>query len=319
MAAEPAAISKAEAVAAFVDAGVSISDDQLARWRRHGLLPHARQIGLGRGLGSRVELALADVRQAIEISRLFAVREKRVWVGWQLWLRGYPVADCYWRPALTRAHEDIVRVRALSRTVTSEERPRDAESVLHRTLAGTPLAASFARLTPAMVETVIGIVADIITGHFTGFSTDDSESENAAIIALLGASSAERDLPDEKKALFQSNMEARLSDISAGLDRIIKSDRSHEPTVEMRRNFRTVVALAKNLLLLSPAGKSSTFGFGLGIVGRMLARSDVRIEAPMLLFWERLQSASSGLQSAQSIQCRLEESAHMLRLKKLGE
>lgn len=78
---------------ALADRGIELTAHRVRTWRTRGLLPHAQRGGLAR-------YSEDSVAQAIEASRLFAVRNKEDYVGWQLWWGGYDVAEIYWRPVI---------------------------------------------------------------------------------------------------------------------------------------------------------------------------------------------------------------------------
>src|SRR5690606_24318824 len=108
-----------------------ISSDQIERWRREGLLPSPMQFGHGRGRGSHTEVSSASVAQAREIARLYAIRRKREWVGWQLWLRGFDVAERYWCEPLEKARNAILETQ---QAVRRYERSAQAATVSSDTL-----------------------------------------------------------------------------------------------------------------------------------------------------------------------------------------
>ena len=97
---------------AFQTAGVSISSDQLRRWRDQGLMPRVEQIGLGRAAGSVIRYPTGTAQLALEISRLLASKNKLSFVGWQLWMQGRDVADEYWKPAISSALASLKRIPA---------------------------------------------------------------------------------------------------------------------------------------------------------------------------------------------------------------
>ena len=80
------------------DAGFAVSQSQLARWHRGGLLPTPRQQRLGRGKGSRTFYRIGTTKQLLVLCRLHEKEKSLAIVGWRLWVQGYAVADGYWRP-----------------------------------------------------------------------------------------------------------------------------------------------------------------------------------------------------------------------------
>ena len=80
------------------DAGFAVSQSQLARCPRGGLLPTPRQQRLGRGKGSRTFYRIGTTKQLLVLCRLHEKEKSLAIVGWRLWVQGYAVADGYWRP-----------------------------------------------------------------------------------------------------------------------------------------------------------------------------------------------------------------------------
>src|SRR5258706_3364927 len=74
---------------------------QLERWRGCGLLPRVEQIPHAYR-GSEVRYPRGTAAQAVEIQKLLRVKKDLEFVGWELWWRGFPVADCFWRPNIER-------------------------------------------------------------------------------------------------------------------------------------------------------------------------------------------------------------------------
>ena len=128
------------------------------------------------------------------------------------WLGGFEVDDKYWRPALAKARRDIIRVRALSRRLQNEHDDQfDVKAFAVSVLAGTSLAAPLGRLNPAILESVVGIAASVVTNRFHGFSTgEDEKTERTAIISTMGATRAGHDSIGGSKLNFAPLIEARL-------------------------------------------------------------------------------------------------------------
>jgi len=91
-------ITKQEFLARLESAGAQIPETRIDDWCEKGLLQR-RQSGLGIETGGSVGLYREiAVQQALEIERLFKVKKRAAYVGWQLWWKGYQVDEKYWRP-----------------------------------------------------------------------------------------------------------------------------------------------------------------------------------------------------------------------------
>jgi hypothetical protein len=89
--------------------------------------------------------------QAREIARLYAIRRKRDWVGWQLWLRGFDVAERYWREPLENACNAILDTRraALRYERSAQAAKIDSDTLKSRallTVRNTPLYAPLGKI-----------------------------------------------------------------------------------------------------------------------------------------------------------------------------
>ncbi|MEO0713891.1 MAG: hypothetical protein AAFY37_08240 [Pseudomonadota bacterium] len=79
--------------ARLADQGVELDAHTIRTWRTRGLLPHSVRGGLARYDES-------SVAQAVEAARLFAGKDNEAHVGWELWWRGFDVAEPWWRPTI---------------------------------------------------------------------------------------------------------------------------------------------------------------------------------------------------------------------------
>ena len=138
-----------------------MTPDQLERWRREGLLLRPRQVGHGRGKGSHSEVPQVSVAQAQAITYLYGRRRKRDWVGWQLWLNGFEVAEHYWREPLEKARNDILEMRQVARRYRRSSRAETSDPVTLKSqiltaVRDTPFHAALADIRPDIVETLGG-------------------------------------------------------------------------------------------------------------------------------------------------------------------
>lgn len=72
---------------------VRVTALQLSNWRKKGLLGPHRRPGLGRGRGRKLFYWQGAQRLAVFLARGLRTKRDLKLVGWQAWLRGYPVAD----------------------------------------------------------------------------------------------------------------------------------------------------------------------------------------------------------------------------------
>ena len=93
--------SQAEVDAVLAETGVT--DDQVNRWRRGGLLPRDVEQDSLAYRGSVIRYPKGTCAQIRAASALFKQKNRFDYVGLRLWRLGFPVDDKYWRPRLRRA------------------------------------------------------------------------------------------------------------------------------------------------------------------------------------------------------------------------
>lgn len=279
--------------ATLAAAGLSVTSKQIERWRHEGLLPSPRQIGHGRGKGSHTEVPLASVAQVREIVRLYTIRRRRDWVGWQLWLRGFEVAEHYWLGPQERARDTIGWGREAG-TKYNERQSKTtglvasaiksaALIILRRTVFFAPAA----KLPPDMIETLIGYGIEILHGEFMGFSiaVDDGPNRDLqAVIEAIGAVMAKRHLVGGHSIDFESQIEPALREISQAISRIMRQRGIAEPSPEARREFLMGLEIGMSLYSSSKPqlGRNA---LGLGLFYRIATNPALTLQAAMLLVW----------------------------------
>jgi len=107
----PGFVTKSELFSAFEEAGVSISDHRLERWRSWSLLPAVLKPGKGYPGGSVVFYPETTIDQAIEANRIFSIKRNKHFVGFELWWRGFDVDEKYWRLVIEGCSEPLPRFR----------------------------------------------------------------------------------------------------------------------------------------------------------------------------------------------------------------
>lgn len=87
--------------------GLKLTPRCIAEWHRAGLLPRPKKQGLGRGKGSASLYPIGTAEQAIACHKELAQIRNFEVAGWQLWLRGFCVADEYWQKPIEQARRNI--------------------------------------------------------------------------------------------------------------------------------------------------------------------------------------------------------------------
>lgn len=290
----------ADELRAALDAEVEpISVHQTERWRREGLLPRPRQIGHGRGGGSHTIVRRASIAQAREIARLYSIREKRDWVGWQLWLRGFTVAERFWREPLEEAANSFKQVRKAGETI-ARKMEMDGESIsvnAQMAICGSAIGAGITKLPSEMIETVIGYGLEIASGSFDGISCGSDGKPNrrdlAAIIETIGASPAKRHQIEGTSLDFAGQIETSLKEIAKAILRLTRHHEIAEPSIEARSEFIMGLELGIELhRMFKP--KFGRNALGLGVFSRIAANPAIHIQAAMLIVWAEYRELSKA-------------------------
>ena len=294
--------------AELVAAGARVSQTQIERWRRNELLPRPKQIGRGRALGSLVMVPPESAKQAIEIARLFQIREKRDWVGWQLWMQGYTVGERYWRPPMEAARASLSLTQQAARNFidAAQDNGPDLDTIRTVTLAAlraTPLFAPLAKMDPAILETLIGFASEIVSGQFGGFSREGDAKpdrrELSAVKAVLGASAADRDVVGGTRINLEP-IERILLELSTALGSSDANAPLAEPPIELRRELAQALGIATSIYqaLLPAFGRNA---LGLGTLNRIAVNPSIELQAALLIVWLEFRLTSAEIMTSAEI------------------
>jgi len=195
-------LSKEEFRAQLDFAGASISETQIDHWCETGLMFRS-QIGLGRGKGSIGLYPEIAVQQALEIERLFKVKKRAAFVGWQLWWQGYEVDDCYWRPEFEKQHAIIGRIlprlaKFLLAFRDDDFEAGDISKHIDNNALPPPTRRRALNIGPERFNTAILALLNAVTGMETEFYNDpvggdDAYNDREDTSALLGFAQSEKD------------------------------------------------------------------------------------------------------------------------------
>ena len=100
--------------------GAILSRRQLADWHRAGLIAKPHREFFGGPDGSESIYPGGTLRQAIACSVLMKQFGSIERVGWELWMRGFTVAEHYWRGPLREAHEVFRQLAAIAADAENE-------------------------------------------------------------------------------------------------------------------------------------------------------------------------------------------------------
>ena len=221
-------VTKAELFAAFEQAGVSISEDQLARWRGWALLPPVRQIGLGRPGGSKAFYPKITIDQAIEAKRLFGKKRDKEFVGFELWWLGFDVDQQYWRPIIqarsVEFSQAIQKITVLIRK--ADETDENDYPDIPKSTAPKPIRGISRNIPDEDFSDVLHMLINAIVGVENSFDTanvhEEVDHRPQTLQTLIGFSQAETD----------QILGAKIQ-VAAAFNSILKAVSSTQKMVEM--------------------------------------------------------------------------------------
>jgi hypothetical protein len=196
-------VTKQEFFARLESAGESIPETRIDDWCEKRLLQR-RQSGLGIETGGSVGLyPEIAVQQALEIERLFKVKKRADFVGWQLWWQGYDVHEKYWRPEFEHEYKLVNRVLPglIRQYIKYIDNDFNNGNIIDKIMPVKlpPIIRRRARnLKLSDYSTSLSILMNAVTGRETEFYVDPVSGEETgydrrATAALLGLNQAEKD------------------------------------------------------------------------------------------------------------------------------
>lgn len=302
MEAEPQSETLSDLQAAFASAGVTFRPGKLERWRRDGLLPPVEQEALGRGLGSRTRYPPGTARQAVEIERLFGIKRKLAFVGWELWWRGFEVDPRHWQPALINAHKSLPRTIRLFKRWQSRESDTDRDDTIFERhgrdmLRATPLIGTVRNMPAETVSMALGIFADAACGEFQHFdpsSTDqEGEQEYEGVRAALGMKRAEH----HSVLGLRINPKPPLTEILSAIANIDWSQ-TEAKSLEWSALDRARTEIHDAFEAASMFYQATVWIFGNGAFGLRLAdwfidKAPIAVKATIVVLWWAIRSSEN--------------------------
>jgi len=165
----------AEVIAEAAVHGFTVTESQLVRWHREGLLPPIGQAiprrFLGRGRGSETVYPPGTGGQVTALCHALAENRKLSRAGWQLWWRGYTVAPSFGRDPLEAALKELEDLLAFVRCNEGL-----SDKMIDQLTARSPLPL------PGKIKRRVGVVAfrrivrvviRVLEGTFTDWNDED--------------------------------------------------------------------------------------------------------------------------------------------------
>lgn len=158
-------------------AGFSVSESKLERWRRLGLLPRpVSRPGRGRGRGRVGVYPLGTDRQLLALLRISREDRRVAYWGWRLWGEGYAVAR-FVRPRLIAYFREFERgvLDTLEKFEAGD--PNNLIEQSPHIHLNRPGGAVRRRVRPENFPTVMRIMTEALAGLFSGDWLDEGDRD----------------------------------------------------------------------------------------------------------------------------------------------
>ena len=294
-------------LAAAAEAGVSVSEAQLARWHRSGLLPRPEVRSLGRGRGTQSLYPIGSARRLVRVAQVHAEEHRLAHAAWRLWWEDGGALSRPAREFLRKLARDLDRQRAELVALIEGDAAGDPEAVarmdeLHRASQNDrlpqPLSEARRRVGARRFPTVARILLEIAADRFEGFEDDPEtgESDGVLVEKSWGLERARTDRLASSGPWLDDEIApslVHLSRLIASTSLTSLADDSDE-RLDLARNelvaFVATIGAAAQLMqrLFGPDA------FGYGMVTRLFNLSTPRAQATALLGWLTL-SQDEGL------------------------
>jgi len=160
--------------------GYEVTEHQLARWHRAGLLLRPKQRSLGKGHGTQTVYPPGTGKQLLRLCEIhFDDEEKRLLhVGWRLWWEGYKVSFQLIRSFLDRLAVRLDKERSLLADPESEELSDVGWKWVEdsrKSRLGPPLGGVRRRTSRKLFPTVMKMLVEVLAGLYAGYQVEHTE------------------------------------------------------------------------------------------------------------------------------------------------
>lgn len=112
-------------------AAAQVTRDQLRRYQREGLIPRPRQVGLGRGRGTRVLYPAGSTKQLLALRALLKIPYSFAVAMWQLWWEGFDVGEAQFRELLVSELDVLCGALQETEHLSNQELASKSADVIH--------------------------------------------------------------------------------------------------------------------------------------------------------------------------------------------
>ena len=304
---------------------IEVSERQLERWREAKLLPPGTQVIAQPGHGSAYRYPPGTVDLAVAIHRLQTEKNDFLWIGWELWWRGWPTPEDCWRPDILNSANEYDPVLRRIRQIMRREREaadnrvntlpdRVAPIFRRKGITGSIVTSRIAGRVPlAQLPIVLRVVFESASGIDPKYDTGAEPADQQIFVKATDLaktrinSQAEETEVDDKLAgqslQFRQTIGRVLREIAEAMRTWALVDGANAPRAELeaaRDDIRTIMEIV-------PAFYQATrwiYGekaFGLRFMNWVATKSPKSLSRLYILIWVNMRRAGSNWLSSDEI------------------
>ncbi len=280
------------------DSGFDVSATQIADWHRSGLLPRPRQVGLGRGRGTRSVYPVGTGQRLLALCEVHLAGGGKHLdrVAWRLWWDGHAVKMSGVREFLDRVAEEFDRIVRALRDPETGELSDAAWERLDRAATmrlDKPLARTRKRVGSGRFVTVLRVMYEIAAGVYdpaeTAYDARETGTDRHLMEKAFGLDGALRPrLPGVTPVLGKGWLEETFGEDGWPLRGVVLADElaalSDEQLVQACDETRFVLDLFGGVSMVS----DDLFGrgaLGISVLGEAIRGMEDPERALWMLIW----------------------------------
>ncbi len=283
-------------------AGFSVSDAQLARWHRDGLLPRPSTRSLGRGRGTQTIYPAGTGKQLFDLCRLHRKHRHLGDVTWRLWFLGYPVSERLWHSKLqswaAELDRSIAEIEQLAYPdgddFLSDEALDAIESAASRRFASEQLLQARKRVGRKNFPTLLRLVIELATGRFSGSPAGDGDGDEerqldmAILERSFGFQRARTDRIGSVGPWLQGDITPTLAEVADLLQQMKFTSILKTTSAADLAQAREELSGLLSMMIDCSSVLEAMFGrhaFGYGVFARLVETGSARNLGWMLIVW----------------------------------
>jgi hypothetical protein len=312
--------TREQLLAAATAAGVAVSQAQIARWHRAGLLPRPLVRSLGRGRGTVSLYPLGTGQRLVQVAQLRQGERRLTWVAWRLWWDDGGALPEPARQLLAQVAQRWEQHRThlaefLAREEAGEAAATDEMDAIYHQAETRQLDRQLGHVRRNVgrkrFSTVMRVFAEIGVGRFQGYergaSASEKDSETGALVErAMGLDRARSDRLADAGPWLDGDSEVDFVRLSQALNTwplAAGASANDEELNQARAELRAFLAVITTMAPLFERlfGRAA---FGFGTITRILDLQAPDLQAFMLLAWLALrhdEALRDGMRSLGSL------------------